>query len=280
MSATAVRTREMHAIGLRTRVLEAGPTDAEEAVVLIHGGPGSANDWDHLLPRVGEFARAVAFDLPGFGDADKPGNWSGYLGAGWAIFITAVLDRIGVKRAHIVAHDLGGDAALTWAVTHPDSFASAVLINTGVLIGYRWHLVAKLHRIPLLGRLAAVTGRAAMRPVLRLYEPGLRREVLDRWHRTYDWGTRRALLRFYRATATSGGGRTARDLAVLDRPALIIWGAGNRFVPVAQAEVQRQSFPSAEVVVLQNSRHYSHLDSPGRIEELVLPFLKRRIAAG
>ena len=45
-------------------------------------------------------------------------------------------------------------------------------------------------------------------------------------------------------------GRLATDLARLDRPALVIWGARNRFVPVAQAQRQRESFPSAEVVVL------------------------------
>jgi pimeloyl-ACP methyl ester carboxylesterase len=274
---SAVRTGELRALGLRTRVLEAGSSDADEAVVLVHGGPGSADDWDHLLPEVGEFARAVAFDLPGFGAAEKPGDWSGYLGVGWASFIAAALNRLGIKRLHLVAHDMGGDCALTWAVGHPDNFASAVLINTGILIGYRWHLIARLHRVPLVGYFAALTGRMGMRPVLRFYEPRLPKDVIDRWHREYDWGTRRALLRFYNATPSEGSGRTAPELARLDRPALVIWGAENRFVPVEQAERQRESFPSAEVVILENSRHYSHLDSPDRVGELVLPFLRRQL---
>jgi pimeloyl-ACP methyl ester carboxylesterase len=173
---------------------------------------------------------------------------------------------------------MGGDSGLTWAVSHPDNFASAVLINTGMLIDYRWHLIAKLHRVPLLGYLPALTGRLGFRPILRLYEPGLPKDVLDRWYREYDWGTRRTLLRFYKATPTSGGGRAADELARLDRPALVIWGKENRFVPVEQAERQRKSFPNAEVVVLDNSRHYSHLDSPKRVDELVLPFLTRELS--
>jgi pimeloyl-ACP methyl ester carboxylesterase len=40
----STRIRDMGAMGVRTRVLEAGPAD-EEAVVFIHGAPGSANDW-------------------------------------------------------------------------------------------------------------------------------------------------------------------------------------------------------------------------------------------
>src|SRR5919197_3141615 len=137
----AVRTSELRAIGLRTRVLEAAPAGDEEAVVFIHGGPGSASDWDHLLPRAGELGRAVAFDLPGFGQADKPGNWWGYLSVGWATFIAAALNQLRIHRVHLVMHDLGGEAGLYWAVAHPGEFASALMINTGSLIGYRWHLV-------------------------------------------------------------------------------------------------------------------------------------------
>jgi pimeloyl-ACP methyl ester carboxylesterase len=273
----AVRSSEISALGLRTRLLEAGPPGAEEAVVFVHGGPGSANDWDHLLPEVGESARAIAFDLPGFGEADKPRNWSGYLSVGWATFIAAVLNQLRIKRVHVVANDLGGDAALTWAVAHPDNFASAVLINTGFLIGYRWHLLARLHRTPLLGYLAALTGWIGFRPVLWLYERGLPRDVVDRWQRDYDWGTRRAMLRFYNATFTSWGARPVPELARLDRPALVIWGERNRFVPVEQAERQRESFPSAEVLVLDKSGHYSHLSDADRVGEAVLPFLKAQL---
>src|SRR5437899_4367402 len=71
-----VRTEELEAVGMRTRVLAAGPDEGEEAVVFLHGGPGSANDWDHLLPKVGAFARAVALDLPGWGRSEKPSTWS------------------------------------------------------------------------------------------------------------------------------------------------------------------------------------------------------------
>src|SRR5918999_1694324 len=163
---TEVRSNELSALGLQTHVLEAGNPGAEEAVVFIHGGPGSAIDWDRFLPQVGEFGRAVAFDLPGFGKADKPGNWSGYLSSGWATFIAAALNKLRIRRVHLVANDLGGDAALTWAVAHPDNFASAVLINTGFLIGYRWHFLANLHRAPLLGQVVALTGRIGFRPVL------------------------------------------------------------------------------------------------------------------
>jgi pimeloyl-ACP methyl ester carboxylesterase len=112
-----------------------------------------------------------------------------------------------------------------------------------------------------------------------LYEPRLPRMVLNRWRREYDGGTRRAMFRFYRAAPASSTGRLAPDLRRLDRPALVVWGARNRFVPVAQAERQRESFPSAEVVVLADSGHYAHLDDPDGVAELVIPFLRRQLGA-
>jgi pimeloyl-ACP methyl ester carboxylesterase len=271
-----IRTTHVTAQGLRTRIREAGEPGAEEAVLFLHGGPGSANDWDHLLPRVGSLARAIAFDLPGFGQADKPKRWD-YSSIGWASFVAEALDELGVKRTHLVLNDMAGGAGLGWGVAHPDAFASAVLINTGALIDYRWHVIGKLHRAPLVGRFAAWTGRLGLRTILRLYEPGLPKDVVDRWRREYRWGTRRAVLGFYWATPASGMGSLAPELRPLDRPALVIWGRDNRFVPVKQAERQRQSFPSAEVVVLEDSRHYSHLEHPERVDELVLPFLRRQL---
>ena len=53
-------------------MIEAGPADADEAIVFVHGNPGVAEDWLPLLEPAGAFARAVAIDMPGYGGADKP----------------------------------------------------------------------------------------------------------------------------------------------------------------------------------------------------------------
>jgi len=52
-------------------VLTSGPQAPAEAVVFIHGNPGSADDWRGLLPHAGALGRAVALDMPGYGRADK-----------------------------------------------------------------------------------------------------------------------------------------------------------------------------------------------------------------
>jgi pimeloyl-ACP methyl ester carboxylesterase len=273
--AHGVRVRDLYALGLRTRLLEAGPSDAVEAVVFLHGAPGSAEDWKHLLPVVARFARAVAFDFPGFGQADKPADWD-YTSSGFALFIAAALKELGICRAHLVMVDIGGLGCL-WGAAHPDSFASAVLINAGVPLQFRWHILARLHQIPVVGFLVALTAKLGFRTVFGHYEPILPRDELARWGREYVWGTRRAMLRLYRATPPGAFARMAPVLQVLDRPALVIWGARDRFVKVEQANHQRESFPSAEVIVLDDSGHYPPLDAPDRVIELAVPFLKTQL---
>ena len=272
-----VRVDSLPVNGLTTRVLAAGRQARGEAVVLIHGGPGSADDWAQLLPEIGAIAPAIAFDLPGFGKADRPRDW-GYSPNEWATFVAAVLAELGVTRAHLVLNDLGGSAGLAWAAAHPDAIASAVLLNTGALAGYRWHPLARAHRVPVLGRVVALTARLGLRTTMRLYEPTLPGTVLTRWREDFDWGTRRALLRFYRAMPTSTFGRIAPDLARLDRPALVVWGARDRFVPIDQAERERQCFPSASIVRLDASGHYPHLDDPHAVADVVTRFLKEQLS--
>jgi pimeloyl-ACP methyl ester carboxylesterase len=75
-----LRSRRIRVLGLGLPVLEAGAADKDEAVIFLHGHPGSSMDWKAYLPRVAEFGRAVAFDLPGLGKADKPRSWDYTIG--------------------------------------------------------------------------------------------------------------------------------------------------------------------------------------------------------
>ncbi len=146
-----VRRSELRVGGVRTPLREAGPPDAREAVVFLHGNPGSGADWEPLLAAVGRRARAVAWDAPGFGRAQAPDGFAQSVDAHGA-FVGRALDALGIERVHLVAHDFGGPWGLRWAAGDPERFASAVLIGTGALPGYRWHALARLWRTPRRGR--------------------------------------------------------------------------------------------------------------------------------
>ena len=262
--------------GVRSPYLNAGPTDAPEAVVFVHGNPGPAEDWRRLVARTGAFTRAVAPDLPGYGGADKPDRFD-YTVDGYARHLGGILDELGLHRVHLVLHDFGGPWGLTWAADHPDRFASVTLVNTGVLRGYRWHYLARIWRTPVLGEAFMRMGTLpAFRLLLRHGNPrGLPREVIERMYSDFqDPAVQRAVLRLYRATDTAASAHLHQRLRSLDRPALVVWGARDPYLPVRYARRQREAFPQAEVVVLDDSGHWPMIDHPVAVEQAVLPFLR------
>lgn len=265
--------------GVRSPYLHAGPADATTAVMFVHGNPGPAEDWRRLVARTGAFARAIAPDMPGYGGADKPDHFD-YTVEGYARHLGAVLDELGVQRAHLVLHDFGGAWGLAWAAEHPERFASVTLINIGILDGYRWHYLARILRTPKVGELfmRAIT-LPAVQLLLRHGNPrGLPRDVTERIYRDYrDPAVQRAVLRLYRATdasAVSSAQLSAR-LRELNRPAQVIWGACDPYLSVDYAPRQQETFPDAEVVILHDSGHWPMIDHPTAVEEPVLRFLRK-----
>lgn len=278
MSAPVAHTR-LSVAGTQTRLVQAGPPEASEAVVFVHGNPGSADDWAALAAAAGEAGiRAVAFDLPDFGETAAPDGFE-HTVFGYVTFLAAVLEELGIERVHLVIHDFGGPIGLVWAAMHPDSLASATLIDTGILPGYRWHRLARIWRTPVLGELLQATAtRRAFRWLTGRNEPrGLPREFLDRMYDHYDRRTRRAVLKLYRATDDPGaaGKEFAALMAPRDIPALVIWGEHDAYLPAEYAARQRDAFPSADVHVLPVSGHWPYADAPETVKRLLVGFLER-----
>jgi pimeloyl-ACP methyl ester carboxylesterase len=276
-----LRERAVQVAGVRSLVLEAGPPAAEEAVVFVHGNPGSSRDWEELVGRVGEFGRAVALDMPGFGQADKPDDFA-YTVEGYARHLGGCLAELGVRRAHLVLHDFGGPWGLAWAAADPDAFASATLINTGIWPAYRWHRYARIWRTPILGEIfMATVTRPGFHLAVQYGNPRrLPRRFVDRMYDDYDRGTRRAILRLYRATDDPSrlGHDLAADLRPLRRPALVIWGKRDPYLPAWLAERQRDAFPDARVVFLGNSGHWPFVDDVAGVRKALLPFVREQLA--
>lgn len=263
---------------VRSPVLDAGTGD--EAVVFVHGNPGSGEDWRALVEGAGGFMRAVAPTMPGFGRADKPADFD-YTVDGYARHLDGVIGQLGITKVHLVVHDFGGPWGLTWATRNPTKLASVTLINIGVLRGYRWHFMARIWRTPLLGELAqATTTRAGFRALLKLGNPrGLPREFIDRMYDDFDAGTKHAILKLYRATSDIDGYSNAVHAALrpLDLPALVIWGLADIYLPGKFARAQLDTFPRARLVELPDSGHFPYADNPEAVADALLLFLRERL---
>ena len=278
-----VRESPVTVNGVSTRVLQAGPPNAEEAVVFVHGSPTSARDWDDLLAATGRFARVVAFDMPGYGKSQKDAAGM-QTSDGAASYLQGVIERLGLKRIVLAGHDYGGIWGLRWAARHPRTLIGAVLIDGGVLIDYVPHPLALVFATPGAGEVQmATTTRANFQATLQAlnpkpFPPGF----LDRVYDDYDRATRCAILRYYRSTAVDFQTAPRQQAAALrpyDRPALVVWGEKDPYVPPEQAEKQRQAFPSARIVLFEDSGHFPHIDTAARTRGVVVPFLRPRLRA-
>jgi pimeloyl-ACP methyl ester carboxylesterase len=282
MMETGTRASPRTIDGVRTPVLVAGPDTGGDAVVFVHGNPGSGEEFASLLGTIGRFGRALAPDMPGYGQADKPADFD-YTIAGYVRHLGLLLDEFRVRRAHLVLHDLGGPWGLAWAARHPERVGSVTLLNTGVLLGYRWHYLAKIWRTPGVGEaFMATASRPALKLLLRHGNPrGLPEPFFDRMWQNFDRGTRRGVLRLYRSTPDPGAVSLEWHRALRTRhvPALVVWGARDPYLPVQLAYRQRETFPGAEVTVLDDSGHWPHADNPAAVEAAIVPFLRRQLAA-
>jgi pimeloyl-ACP methyl ester carboxylesterase len=265
--------------GTRTRLVQAGPVESPEAVVFVHGNPGSADDWERLVAAAaGTGVRALAFDLPDFGETVAPLDFE-HTVFDYAGFVGEALGALGVERVHLVIHDFGGPIGLVWAMTHPEALASVTLIDTGILPGYRWHVLARVWRTPLAGEaLQAAASRPFFRFMVNQKEPrGLPRAFVERMYDQYDRRTRRAVLKLYRATPDPGA--ASENLIELfrprDLPALVVWGEEDAYLSSSFAARQREAFPSADVHVLPASGHWPFADAPETVERLLVEFLGR-----
>lgn len=121
--------RRFTAGGVDSFVLDAG---AGEPVVCLHGVPASSFLYRKL---VGELAarglRGIAFDLPGLGLAERPADYD-YTWSGLGRFALAAVDALGLKRFHLVVHDIGGPIGFELASAIPQRVASVTILNTMV----------------------------------------------------------------------------------------------------------------------------------------------------
>lgn len=274
---TGIETRRLTVEGIATSVLIGGAGQPGEAVVFVHGNPDSGSDWMPLMTRVAQFATVVAPDLPGFGAADERRDGD-YTIFSYARFLDGVIRQLGIERVHLVGHDFGGPFAAAWAADHPGKVGSVTFVNTGVLLGYRWHRMARLWRTPVVGELVmrALNRRLATR-VLAAENPGLAGQWVDTIvGHLLPRKTRRAVLRLYRSTRPADMDQLAVRLRQHDHDALVVFGDADAYIPVEQAHRQVRVFPRVEVNVLPGLGHWCWLERTDEVAAHVVPFLEQR----
>jgi pimeloyl-ACP methyl ester carboxylesterase len=252
-------------------------------VVLIHGMVNSSRHWEAVALRLARDHTVVAPDLIGHGDSATPrGDYS--LGA-HAASIRDLLTAIGIDRASIVGHSLGGGVAMQFFYQFPQRTERLVLVSSGGLGAE----VSPLLRSAAVPGFAALLSLAAHRHVVRgfahagarLRERGSRTgaslQAVARALRPLEQpGAREAFLQTLRAVIDAKGQRvSARDrLYLLDSmPTLIVWGERDRTIPLEHGLATHRAVPHSRFETLPRAAHFPHLEDPDALADVLLDFL-------
>ncbi len=265
--------------GTRTRIVEHG---SGPAVVLIHGLGTRADRWRTTMERLADSGRRViAFDLPGHGFAAK-GEGIDYSVQGYARFLAALLDTLGLERPVLIGASLGGQVAATFAARTPQRAAALILVGSTGLKPFGPE--ARLQT----SRMLVDMSKDAIRTRL---QRGLRNHALitdELVEEDFRINNSPGAAEAFRALGAYFAERIDDDvvfdaLKSLDGkvPLMLVWGPEDAAVPIAVAEEVAGKLKFASFVTLPGTAHNPYMDKPAEFCRAVMGFLsKASVPAG
>jgi pimeloyl-ACP methyl ester carboxylesterase len=272
---------------LRFRQVETarGPISIAEAgsgppVLLIHGLGATKVSFLPTLAALAPDHRAIAVDLPGFGDSVKP-ILGRYDAPFFADAMTALLDALGLDRADVAGNSMGGRVAIELGLRAPDRVGRLALLAPSLawLRSRPWAPYLRLVA-PQLG-LIQPAPRLIVEAIVRRVVPGAREEWtaagIDEFLRSYL--TPRGRAAFYAAARNIyleepyGPEGFWTRLPSLRAPSLFVWGRLDEVVPIRFSFHVRQALPQAEHVEL-DCGHVPQLERPEPTHTAILKFFR------
>ncbi len=254
-------------------------------VLLLHGFPTSSHDFAKVWPHLARRHALVTLDFVGFGLSDKPAGF-GYGLFEQADIVLEVLRELGVRRAHVIAHDMGTSIATELCARRergllPLEMASLTLTNGSVFVEMA-HLAPaqRILRVPKLGdwfaRVANYTlFRRSMRKLFADPDAMPEDEIRAMWALfTHEGGHLRAARTIdYVAQRRKYRARWNGALERLDLPTLILWGAHDPVAVLPIAERLAKVIRGSRLRVLEELGHYPQIEGPERFAAEVEAFL-------
>lgn len=251
-----------------------------EPVFFVHGIAGCWRNWLENLPHFGRNHRAIALDLPGFGDSPMP-SWEISMG-NYGRLIHDFCERLGIDRvAALIGNSMGGFVSTEATVEHPERFERLVLVSaagisfTGIR-GLRAKAISKSFEI-------AAPFMIGDRQIW-LSRPGGRQFAFGRVMRT-PARLRPELLKeqtrpglnapgFIEAMVSIGGYDTRRRLTEIEIPTLVVWGLNDLIVPVEAALGYHKLIPHSRLEIFERTGHVPQLERPARFNALLDEFIE------
>ena len=262
--------------GLKIRYIVIG---SGAPLVLIHGiGEFLEVWWLNVLP-LSEHYRVYAIDLPGHGLSDKPKI--DYNLAFATDVVSGFEQAMGIDRASLIGHSLGGLIAMSVAVSYPEQVGKLVLVDSA---GFndRVPLLYRLCCLPLVGELIVEpTVKAGIRHGMKraFYNPDLvSDEMVEKDYQFMKMpGAKQALLNIIRHGVSFRG--PSPEIIFLDKlsliksPTLLIHGAQDKVIPLQYARKARRLIPRARLKIIEECGHCPYIEKTPEFNKTVINFL-------
>jgi haloalkane dehalogenase len=260
--------------GFRMQYVDEGTGDP---ILLLHGEPTWSYLWRNIIPQLP--GRKIAPDLIGFGRSDKPEDVGWYSYDRHVASIASLVEQLDLTGTTLVVHDWGGPIGLRFAVEHPDRVARLVLLNTAIGGGRAPSETWLRFR-------AVVRELGGALDIGRLVEAGTAQGLSDEVRAAYDGcfptpESKAGALAFpelvpaepeHPNTAPMNAVRDA--LRTWDTPAVVVWGAEDRVLPMRVAEMFVELLPNARgPVAIEGASHFLQEDKPDEVAAAINDFL-------
>jgi 2-hydroxymuconate-semialdehyde hydrolase len=245
-------------------------------VFLIHGIPTNNLMWRKIIPLLAKRHRVIAPDLLNYGKSDKPNNADVSINA-QSHMIVQLMDALGVHRADVVAHDIGGGIAQLIAVKNPERIRKLVLIDSVCFDSWP---IPEFEPLQLPGADAGMSLNefvSMMRGFMPngVYNKGIMsNDVIDRY--IEPWSTedgKRAFFRNLRRLNNEYTQAITGELNKLPHQTLILWGDKDPFQKPEYAPKLAKAIPNAELVWIKDAGHWLIDEKPDEIGEHIDLFL-------
>ncbi|TAK54580.1 MAG: alpha/beta fold hydrolase, partial [Dehalococcoidia bacterium] len=261
--------------GYRVHYVERGDGPV---VVLVHGFGGQTANYAQLMPLLAADHHVIAVDLKGYGYSERNAI-AGLSATDQVAMLRRLLDELGVSRAVLVGHSMGGGIVQRFAATYPDAVEALVLIASVSgderLLGHVRLSGLLRPALPLIANLIAARLLAGLFCDPAIFTPELREEYV---RPARIKGSRDGLL----AMARDGRRDAPIDFAAITMPVLLLYGEKDRVVPLSVADRIRQRIAHARLVVVERTAHMLLVERPEACADAIGAFLREaaRVASG
>ena len=261
--------------GVRTRYIEAGDPESDEAVVFIHGTGGHLEAFTrNLLPHAEQY-RTIALDMIGHGFTDKPDH--DYEIAHYVRHLLDFCDAVGIKRAHLHGESLGGWIVAQFAIDHPDRVATLTL-NTAGGLNTDPKVMKRVYDVTMKAVAEASPETVRARLEWLMNDPArVTDDLVELRYRIYTQpGFKRSMehiLCLQHMDIRMRNVLTEETLAGISAPTLVIWTDHDPTAPLTTGQRFVDAIPDSRLVVMTDCAHWPQWEKADEFNSLHLEFL-------